>query len=389
MKVFISWSGTISEKIARIISDWLPSVLPGTDTWMSKRDIEAGDFWPAELAKQLKETDYGILCLTSENLYAPWILFEAGALARNFERSRVVPLLYGADISVGDLPSPLRYYQGKYLLKEDIKDVVEMLNEHTGVFKDPRRLDQNFELWWPDLETRLATEITQLLTKLAYVFYAERFGVGHQRVNFQCAIAADGTAEMHRQVEVEAYSDIETLDTVLLFPEEGSDAKDGKLELVRVTSLQSGREVTYKPRALASHLLANNLIFEPPLKAGEHTSYLLVEKANKAVFRLSHLHSDEPEKQEFFGWSILRPTQRLELIVRFPKHERPGSPATVVRRASSSGFLTNPPENKEMKRVGPPKIIRVPDGRYELRLDVDYPVHGFVYEIVWDPEPAT
>ncbi len=57
------------------------------------------------------ETDFGILCLTRENLEQPWILFEAGALAKRVQdNARVVPYLID-DISFAELDPPLGLFQ--------------------------------------------------------------------------------------------------------------------------------------------------------------------------------------------------------------------------------------------------------------------------------------
>ena len=79
MKIFISWSGPRSKAMAEALKEWLPNVIQAVDPWVSSSDIDAGMRWTPALAEQLQQTQLGILCLTAENLNAPWLLFEAGA----------------------------------------------------------------------------------------------------------------------------------------------------------------------------------------------------------------------------------------------------------------------------------------------------------------------
>src|SRR5205807_1107469 len=52
MKVFISWSGSRSHKVALILRNWLPSVLQHVDPWLSSEDIDKGARWIVELGTQ-------------------------------------------------------------------------------------------------------------------------------------------------------------------------------------------------------------------------------------------------------------------------------------------------------------------------------------------------
>ena len=83
MKLFISWSGEVSHRVALHFKEWLPVVLPFVEAWVSSEDIPKGSRWGAELATQLEGTDAGIVCLVPGNIDEPWLNFEAGALIRH------------------------------------------------------------------------------------------------------------------------------------------------------------------------------------------------------------------------------------------------------------------------------------------------------------------
>jgi hypothetical protein len=102
MKVFISWSGEKSKKLAEILKKWLPGVIQAIRPFFTPDDIEKGARWNTEISKELEESSVGIICLTRANLQAPWLMFEAGALAKRIDRSRVVPMLFG--VKPTDLP---------------------------------------------------------------------------------------------------------------------------------------------------------------------------------------------------------------------------------------------------------------------------------------------
>jgi hypothetical protein len=74
MKVFISWSGASSKAVAASLRKHLPLILQGLDCFMSKHDLESGARWAQELAEELDESNFGILCLTHESLKSPWLL---------------------------------------------------------------------------------------------------------------------------------------------------------------------------------------------------------------------------------------------------------------------------------------------------------------------------
>lgn len=109
MKVFLSWSGSRSEAVARALRSWLPDVLQAVEPWLSSSDIQAGARWASELELQLQESGVGIICLTPENLTAPWVLFEAGALSKSLGSAYVCPYLYG--FSPSELHGPLVQFQ--------------------------------------------------------------------------------------------------------------------------------------------------------------------------------------------------------------------------------------------------------------------------------------
>lgn len=155
MKVFLSWSGTTSHSLAIILRDWLPDVIQCLTPWVSSEDIDKGTRWATDIASELDASSYGIICLTEENVNAPWINFEAGALGKRFDSSHVSPILF--NLRKSELKGPLVQFQLTVFEKDDMRKLMHSLNEAAGEKGiEPARLDKVFERWWPELETKLS-----------------------------------------------------------------------------------------------------------------------------------------------------------------------------------------------------------------------------------------
>ena len=75
-KIFISWSGDNSKEIAIELKNTLEKGIfdgTGLECFVSDVDISCGDDWWNKIKKELKSCKLGIVCITKENLKAPWI----------------------------------------------------------------------------------------------------------------------------------------------------------------------------------------------------------------------------------------------------------------------------------------------------------------------------
>src|SRR4051812_47467943 len=125
--VFVSWSGDRSRMLAEALRDWLRKVMPDVDLWVSSQDIKAGLQWGRELDGALGSRNVGILCLTRENLAAPWIMYEAGCLARSVDDDRrVIPYLLGVPRT--EVTAPLSQFQMADADQEGTRSLVKSIN---------------------------------------------------------------------------------------------------------------------------------------------------------------------------------------------------------------------------------------------------------------------
>lgn len=163
MKIFISWSGERSKRLAEILRNWLPLVIQRIQPYYSDSDIEKGARWGTKIASELEASEYGLICLTPENREAPWIMFEAGALSKNIGISRVCPILFG--LSPLDIQGPLVQFQAARYTKPDVKALLRSLNSCMSESALPSAvLDVAFEKWWPDLESQIASVLAETNT---------------------------------------------------------------------------------------------------------------------------------------------------------------------------------------------------------------------------------
>jgi hypothetical protein len=154
MKVFISWSGERSRKLAEFLAGWLKKLPLAIEPWVSKDAIDPGTRWGKELAEALEGTSFGILCITPENQREPWISFEAGALSKTIEKSYVIPYLIGMQLS--ELEQPLKQFQSIEANEEDTWKLIETIHRASG---DKTRtindLEEAFKMWWPKLSEQI------------------------------------------------------------------------------------------------------------------------------------------------------------------------------------------------------------------------------------------
>jgi hypothetical protein len=154
MKVFLSWSGARSHKVALIFREWLPSVIQSIVPYVSSEDIDKGARWSTDIAKELEDSTFGILCVTRDNIGAPWLNFEAGALSKTMDKSLVVPFLF--DIKRSEVNGPILQFQSTVFEQDDLRKLIKSLNkacDKEGLTHD--RLERAFDLWYPNLNSEL------------------------------------------------------------------------------------------------------------------------------------------------------------------------------------------------------------------------------------------
>lgn len=89
--------------------------------------------------------------MTPDNKNAPWLLFEAGALAKKIQQSHVCPFLLG--LGTAQLEGPLAQFQATLATRGDVMKLLISVNKALGdeALQD-NRLGIAFEKNWIDLE---------------------------------------------------------------------------------------------------------------------------------------------------------------------------------------------------------------------------------------------
>lgn len=166
MKVFISWSGTLSKNIAECLKKWLPCFIQSIEAFCSSEDIEKGVNWNQKLTTELNNTSFGIICLTNENVSAPWIHFEAGAISKLVD-SKIAVLQIGLNIS--DIKGPLSTFQATKLEKDDFYKLLESINNSSESHLNPDTLKTCFEAQWSNFQTAINNIMSSPINKVKKV----------------------------------------------------------------------------------------------------------------------------------------------------------------------------------------------------------------------------
>jgi hypothetical protein len=122
---------------------------------MSDSDIQRGAQWASTLTTALEDARFGVVCITPENMQAPWLMFEAGALAKAVaEETFVSPYLL--NVTPTQLQGPLSLFQATRANKDDTRKLLESINRRLGdQARTERDLDELYQALWPRLEQEI------------------------------------------------------------------------------------------------------------------------------------------------------------------------------------------------------------------------------------------
>lgn len=153
MKLFISWSGENSRKIAKELYEWFPMVLQSIEPYMSNEDIDKGNRWSTDLANELEESTAGIVILTPDNLASPWLHFEAGALSKIIDRTILAPVIFG--LKPSEINHPLSLFQVTQFTSSDFLKLLKSINSVSPEPLPENRLEKTHEALWGKLSEKI------------------------------------------------------------------------------------------------------------------------------------------------------------------------------------------------------------------------------------------
>lgn len=155
MQIFISWSGEKSKQIGEAFRHWLPEVIQSVRPYFTPDDVAKGQRWAADIAESLHSSQFGLFCLTAENLTAPWLLFEAGAVSKDGRNGKVCPLLFGVDPT--QLSGPLLQFQATPYSQDEVFKFMKAVNADTSIPLDEVQLTRAFKRCWGELDEKIQT----------------------------------------------------------------------------------------------------------------------------------------------------------------------------------------------------------------------------------------
>ena len=145
-RLFISWSGATSRLVAEILRANIIPLVNALEPWTSD-EIEKGANWHHRLSQSIQRSQAALLCVTPDNLAAPWLHFEAGAL---WSLGNVVcPYMFGVPKKALS-GTPLSHLQATDAFDEkDVRRLFMQLNTLSGGLLPDSDFERSFRRWFP------------------------------------------------------------------------------------------------------------------------------------------------------------------------------------------------------------------------------------------------
>ena len=216
-RVFICWSGARSLKLATSLCRFLEqAIVELKGQVFVSTQLAKGVRWFDEIVRELEAANVGIICLTAENLSAPWLHFEAGALAKQLhgrdgsspvgaERRPGSIFTYLHGVTPANLSGPLSQYQSTSTTRDDTRALVSALVAALGLDGDTEARMNAFDAEWPAFERdtrRIGIMVHDLIPKFERWFTRKTFDEPLQQCTDQNWLARyDGARETRNRLD--------------------------------------------------------------------------------------------------------------------------------------------------------------------------------------------
>lgn len=163
--LFLSWEGEESKCIAIQFKKLMEGVFyPALNAYMSAVDAPLGKRGVEDLSRQLSECNYGVCLVNKENARAPWIHYEAGAIAKENPISRLIVLLLDNDPGCIE-GTPLQDFKYCFLSYDGILEIVETMIDICGLSGNKEIFIDRLKGKWSEFETQCKNISSEIQTK--------------------------------------------------------------------------------------------------------------------------------------------------------------------------------------------------------------------------------
>lgn len=150
MRIFISWSGERSRVVAEALSRFIPIVLQRARVYLADTMLEAGADWRTAITDAIRKSNFGISCLTKDNINSPWLAYEFGVMSLALEPTHLFPLLI--DLSYADLVGPMASFQASRLEQSDMRRLLLKINRESEAPLPDEVFNESFDIFWRKFE---------------------------------------------------------------------------------------------------------------------------------------------------------------------------------------------------------------------------------------------
>lgn len=202
-RIFISWAGDYSKAIAIALKSILEEEIfsNNLECFVSELDIASGSDWWDKIKDELCTCQYCIVCMTNENVRAPWIFYEAGAMvARDVP---TVPFLVNCSVNSLD-HTPLTGKQTiKFYDQPQFVKMVKNINELMGTQLSSKQVGIIAETAYKKLRDDLEPVVSKLKETVYFsdrCIYPSNISCAKRRTVYISAPMASISADEYKNI---------------------------------------------------------------------------------------------------------------------------------------------------------------------------------------------